>query len=81
MSKDIILLNPGDRVRLRGVPFYREPDSVTFKKETEDQLYFNAVYTYAKPPKEQYRDTFSIFKEAVRNGAIEITKLNRQGRV
>jgi hypothetical protein len=80
MSKDIISLKPGDSVRLRGVPFYREPDSVTFKKETEDQLYFNAVYTYAKPPREQYRGNFSIFKEAVRNGAIEIIKSNRKGR-
>lgn len=79
MSKSIVKLHPGDRVHLKGVPFYREPDEVTFAKETEELLYFNATFTYAGSPRERYRDTFSIFKEAVRNGAIEIIKFNGKG--
>lgn len=80
MSRQVLKLQRDERVRLKGVNFYREPDSVTFVKESGDRLYFKAVFTYAKPPKEHYGGAFSIFKEAVSNGAIEITKLSGSGR-
>lgn len=70
-----IALKAGDRVCLQGVKFYVEPDEVWFVKESEDRLFFKAVFTYRYGKKEQYRSEFSVYKEAVLNGAIKIQKL------
>lgn len=75
MQKLKIALKAGDRVRLRGVKFYVDPEEVWFVKESEDRLFFKAVFTYRYGKKEQYRSEFSIYKEAVLNGAIKIQKL------
>jgi len=70
-----IVLTAGDRVKLQGVKFYVEPDEVWFVKENEERLFFKAVFTYRYGKREQYRSEFSIYKEAVMNGAIKIQKL------
>lgn len=70
-----IALKAGDRVRLQGVKFYVEPDEVWFVKESQDRLFFKAVFTYRYGKREQYGSSFSIYKEAVLNGAIKIQKL------
>lgn len=75
MRNSLIELSAGDKVWLQGVKFYVEPDEVWFVKETDDRLYFKAVFTYRYGKREQYRTEFSIYKEAVLNGTIKIQKL------
>ena len=75
MRNSLIKLSAGDKVWLQGVKFYVEPDEVWFVKETDDCLYFKAVFTYRYGKREQYRTEFSIYKEAVLNGTIKIQKL------
>lgn len=71
----ILRLRTGDRVRLQGVKFYVEPDAVVFVKESGDRLFFKAWFTYTYGKKEQYMGEFSIYKEAILNGAIKVQKL------
>lgn len=75
MRNSLIELSAEDKVWLQGVKFYVEPDEVWFVKETDDRLYFKAVFTYRYGKREQYRTEFSIYKEAVLNGTIKIQKL------
>lgn len=75
----IFRLKAGDRVRLQGVKFYVEPDEVWFVKESGDRLFFKAVFTYTYGKKEQYLGEFSIYKEAILNGAIKMQKLQCAG--
>ena len=72
----IFRLKAGDRVRLQGVKFYVEPDEVVFVKESGDRLFFRALFTYTYGKREQYMGEFSIYKEAILNGAIKMQKLS-----
>lgn len=74
-QKIILRLRAGDHVRLQGVKFYVEPDDVVFVKESGDRLFFRALFTYTYGKKEQYVGEFSIYKEAILNGAIKMQKL------
>ena len=75
LQKIILRLKTGDHVRLQGVKFYVEPDDVVFVKESGDRLFFRALFTYTYGKKEQYVGEFSIYKEAILNGAIKMQKL------
>lgn len=75
LQKIILRLKTGDHVRLHGVKFYVEPDDVVFVKESGDRLFFRALFTYTYGKKEQYVGEFSIYKEAILNGAIKMQKL------
>lgn len=75
LQKIILRLKKGDHVRLQGVKFYVEPDDVVFVKESGDRLFFRALFTYTYGKKEQYVGEFSIYKEAILNGAIKMQKL------
>lgn len=72
----ILRLKAGDRVRLQGVKFYVEPDEVVFVQESGDRLFFRALFTYTYGKREQYMGEFSIYKEAILNGAITMQKLS-----